>query len=57
MVTFGSIQETQPAPNWRAEPASDDDDDTLLPPDILTAILGFDPRTVDDDGNDIEGAA
>jgi hypothetical protein len=52
-VTFGPIQEDQPA-DWRAEQASDDGDDDDIPPDILAAILGFDPRTVDDEGNDIE---
>jgi hypothetical protein len=57
IVTFGEIKEAQPVVDWRVSPDSDDDDDTLLPPEILADILGFDPRTVDLDGNDIEEAA
>jgi hypothetical protein len=52
-VTFGEIDEAQPAPNWRTEPDSDDDDDTGMPPDILIVILGFDPNKVDENGEDI----
>jgi hypothetical protein len=48
-VTFGPIDPAQATPEWRNAPESDDD----LPHEVLVAILGFDPLTVDENGDDI----
>lgn len=51
-VHFGTAE--TPLPDWRATANDDDggDDDEELPktpPDVI-AMLGFDPRTIDDAG-------